>query len=476
MPEPLLLKQRIRVVVLGAGMAGLAAAVVLHDAGLDPVVLEADARVGGRIRTHRFSAPHEHAYGELGAMRIPQSHRHVLALIDRFGLGDKLVPFPAMFSDPASLIDLHGRIRTAHDAFRITNGAPLEAVDHLGLFFEAVTPHALSDLFRRVVVPALRTRLRAPGRDEPTGLGTRDNLRDALAWISERHKDILGPALTTAVQELLMELGTTLTLSGGMDQLPRSLAAHLPGRVLLRHRVCGLAAHPDGLVIGLDMPSPGGAARSTGARLQADYAVCALPPPVLSTLTLTGLPPHVITPLARHTSAAASKTLLHVREAFWTREGVRAGGSASDQLIRQVYYPPPAQTTDAQRRCGCAVITASYATDADTVPLDAMGESERLDTVVRALARMHPGVLVPGTVLGHRTMDWHRHPYSLGAFDGDWMPDSDIDRTAPVAERVVFAADTYSAEPGWIEGAVCSGREAALSLLDRIGAPAASVL
>ncbi len=45
--------ERCDVAVVGAGLAGLAAATRLHDAGLDVVVLEAGDAVGGRIRTDR---------------------------------------------------------------------------------------------------------------------------------------------------------------------------------------------------------------------------------------------------------------------------------------------------------------------------------------------------------------------------------------------------------------------------------------
>ena len=42
-----------RVVIVGAGMAGLVAAWELLRAGHDPIVLEARARVGGRVHTLR---------------------------------------------------------------------------------------------------------------------------------------------------------------------------------------------------------------------------------------------------------------------------------------------------------------------------------------------------------------------------------------------------------------------------------------
>ena len=47
-----------RVIVLGAGMAGLAAARLLHDSGFSVIVLEARDRIGGRTWTDdRVGAP-----------------------------------------------------------------------------------------------------------------------------------------------------------------------------------------------------------------------------------------------------------------------------------------------------------------------------------------------------------------------------------------------------------------------------------
>jgi monoamine oxidase len=79
-----------RVVIVGAGMAGLVAAWELARAGHDPVVLEARTRVGGRVHTLREPFT-DGLYAEAGAMRIPRTHDLTLAYCERFGL--RLAPF-----------------------------------------------------------------------------------------------------------------------------------------------------------------------------------------------------------------------------------------------------------------------------------------------------------------------------------------------------------------------------------------------
>ena len=75
-----------RVVVVGAGFAGLRAALLLADAGVDVTVVEAGQRVGGRVRTVR--APFEaDQYAETGAEWIDTHHLRLGELLDRYGIG-----------------------------------------------------------------------------------------------------------------------------------------------------------------------------------------------------------------------------------------------------------------------------------------------------------------------------------------------------------------------------------------------------
>src|SRR5579863_6630485 len=66
-----------KVVILGAGMAGLLAGYELGRAGHEVTILEAQMRPGGRVHTIRepFS---EGMHAEAGAGRIPSTHRYTL--------------------------------------------------------------------------------------------------------------------------------------------------------------------------------------------------------------------------------------------------------------------------------------------------------------------------------------------------------------------------------------------------------------
>ena len=79
-----------RVVVLGAGLAGLGAAYNLMQHGYEVTVLEAQERPGGRVHTVRDGF-RRGGHAELGAIRIFESHEYTLRYVDEFGL--ELTPY-----------------------------------------------------------------------------------------------------------------------------------------------------------------------------------------------------------------------------------------------------------------------------------------------------------------------------------------------------------------------------------------------
>src|SRR5260221_3661146 len=76
------------VVVIGAGVAGLAAARYLKSAGMQVTVLEKNPYVGGRVHTDCF----EGLKVDTGAQFMTNFYAHTLQIIYDLGLQDTVVP------------------------------------------------------------------------------------------------------------------------------------------------------------------------------------------------------------------------------------------------------------------------------------------------------------------------------------------------------------------------------------------------
>jgi monoamine oxidase len=102
---------RKRVLVLGAGMAGLTAAYELRRAGHEPTILEAQHRVGGRVCTLRepFS---DGLYAEAGAMRIPKAHDLTMGYIEKLNVRTS----PFTMGNQNAYYYLHGKRFRVKDA------------------------------------------------------------------------------------------------------------------------------------------------------------------------------------------------------------------------------------------------------------------------------------------------------------------------------------------------------------------------
>ena len=85
-----------KVVVVGAGFAGLVAARELQTAGIDYVVLEASNRIGGRAYTEaRMGRPLE-----LGATWVHWYQAHIWSEIMRYGQRLEIEASPALTQTP----------------------------------------------------------------------------------------------------------------------------------------------------------------------------------------------------------------------------------------------------------------------------------------------------------------------------------------------------------------------------------------
>ncbi len=114
-----------KVIIIGAGLAGLVAAYELKRAGHEVIILEARDRIGGRVLTLRspFSDGH---FAEAGAARIPADHNLTLGYADHFDL--TLVPF---YPQSGSFVDYTDGKRSLISTHDFLNGRPWpESVMH----------------------------------------------------------------------------------------------------------------------------------------------------------------------------------------------------------------------------------------------------------------------------------------------------------------------------------------------------------
>jgi monoamine oxidase len=94
-----------KIVIIGAGMAGLSAGYELSQLGHDVTILEARMRPGGRVHTLRepFS---DGLYAEAGAARIPDDHELTLKYVKLFE-----VPLEPMYPSRLNALRLDGPVR-----------------------------------------------------------------------------------------------------------------------------------------------------------------------------------------------------------------------------------------------------------------------------------------------------------------------------------------------------------------------------
>ena len=74
-----------RILVIGAGLAGLSCAYELDRAGYNVVILEAKSHPGGRVRTYR-DAFADNLYAEMGAEYVDSSDEYVQQYCKQFDL------------------------------------------------------------------------------------------------------------------------------------------------------------------------------------------------------------------------------------------------------------------------------------------------------------------------------------------------------------------------------------------------------
>jgi monoamine oxidase len=431
-PSPL------RVIVIGAGLAGLVAARELANAGHDVVVVEARGRAGGRVQTLRTFD--DGLYAEVGALFIPDTHTRVLQYCRALNL-----PLRRVQSRGAGEVyHVRGQLTVLGSAARWP--LPLtteEARIGLGGMWDRYIGAALDDLRdeydRMSAAEFLRSRGASPAAVTLLGLGY-------LELSGEGVESYSALAMLRDFARRRDEK-ETFTVVGGNDLLPQALARPLAGRI--RYGAPVVRIEPGERVAAVVVRD-----RNGSTRLEGDRVVCAIPASVLRTIET-----------APAWSAAKRRAIESVPYTSVTRVLVqtRKRRSGPGHLSLTTDLPIGWVWEASAGQPGERGILDSYTAGAAARRLAAMSPEERLAFVRTGLGAIEPSV---ATFERGVSKVWDDDPWARGGYS--WFKPGQVlglakDLAAPEG-RVHFAGEHVSALPQWLEGAV----ESALRVVDEI--------
>jgi monoamine oxidase len=434
-----------KILVLGAGVAGLAAALKLRELGYEVTILEARARPGGRVHTLRepFSGGQ---YAEAGAGRIPSTHKLTLEYVKRFNL--TLDPFW-----PRSGAEVYSWRGTRQVVPR--GGEP--DLDRLRVNFtpreREVGFNGLSELYFGRVLDELQ-KLPVDGWPYPEfdrykDVSFGDFLRregasqDAILYLAQGFED--DSLLDFAHDELSRSVPEMWKIRGGNDLLPRAMARALGERIRYGSEVRRIEQDPGGVQV---------AYISAGAERTelAERVICTIPFPVLREIEVRpawsagkaeAIRNLYLSPVAR--------VFVQTRTRPWEREG--SNGFATVDLPMELWCP----THDLPGPQG---ILMAYLYERMAREYSALAPKDQIEGTLDLFDRVHPGVRAE--LVSAATCSWGNEPYSRGAFTitrAGGFPL--LGRAAAPEGRVHFAGEHTSPWPCWIQGALHSGLRAA---------------
>ena len=437
-----------KVLIIGAGLAGLVAGYELTNAGHDVTILEAQLRPGGRVQTVRepFS---DGLYTEAGAARIPDNHDLTIHYVKHFGL--PLVPF---FPKNLEMVYLIGgkRIKCRSWGTVDFSKIPLNLTDEerrLGM--SGLQQKYLGEALTEIGDPSQSNWLSGAAKKyDSVTLAEFLKERGASHAAIELLEYPYGSAeddtvsLLWNLRDYWYPLHETMRykIDGGNDRLPKAFAEKLKEKIHYGSPVARI--EQNSTQVRAIVVSAAGT-----QTFEADRLICAIPFPPLRRV-------EVYPPFSERRQKAiaelqydpVTRVILQSRTRFWEKDGCNGFG-ASD-LPQEIFH-----TTHDQP--GPRALLASYMLGGVGERAAAMDPESRIVFVSQQMEKVHPGLLE--NLEGSFTKVWPADPWAGGA-GSEHAPGQITSLCAGLEQpegRVHFAGEHLSAWPYWMQGALQSG-------------------
>ena len=473
------------VLILGAGLAGMTAALELRKAGYQVRILEFNSRPGGRNWTLRGGDTftelggaaqtcefEQGLYLNPGPWRIPYHHRALLDYCRRLNVA--LEPFiqlnhNALLHATRAFGGVPQRIRDIKADFQGQVSELLAKATQQSKLDEAVTRED-----REILMQALRSwgaldrnyaykanlisaEYRGYAKNPGGGLGAAPVPGEPIAL-----SDILKSQLWRYLQNFARHQFQTTMFQpvGGMDMIGKAFAKEVGDVIRYDAKVTGIRQDDHGVTVTFtDLKTP-----AAPQQAKADWCVCTIPLSILSQLPVD-VGARMKAAIDAVPYSASVKIGLQFKRRFWEEdEAIYGGISYTDLPIRQIAYP-----NTGFNRAGKGVLLGAYLFDGpNAYEFTAMPPAERVARAVEFGASIHPQY--PAEFDNGIAVAWHRMPFTLGCA-GDWTDRAraeHYDDLCQIDGRIVLAGEHASYIPAWQEGAILSSLDAITRLHQRV--------
>src|SRR5258708_3749502 len=395
------------VLILGAGLAGLTAALELRQAGYKVQVLEFNSRAGGRNWSLRGGDTYtelggatqkcefdEGLYFNPGPWRIPYHHHGLLDYCKRLGV--KLEPFQqlnhnAFLHSARAFGGKPRRIREIKTDFQGHTSELLAKVVQQGKLDEVVSQED-----RQILLAALRSwgaldenyaykagddspAFRGYEQDPGSGLGA-EPVPGQIIGLSDILRSRLWSRLTSFA---LYEFQTTMFQPvGGMGRIGEAFVKEVGDLIAYNAKVIKIEQNDKGVTATYaDTKTPG-----TVHKASADWCVCTIPLSILSQIEIN-VGAAMQAAIGAVPYASSVKVGLQFKRRFCEEDDLIFGGiSYTDLPIRQISYP----STDFNT-AGKGVLLGCYTLNGpNSYDFTAIAPEERVRPAVDYRAQVHP--------------------------------------------------------------------------------------